>query len=254
MILKRDRHGSIEILTLNRPEVRNAFNSELAVQLYDALMELEENDEVRAVVLTGEGEKSFSAGADLKALAKGDLGNTGRNISLVHVCRYDFSIPLIAAVNGTCLAGGFELALACDLIVAVEDAVFGLPEAKRGMLAGAGGVTRVAQRVGLAPALEIILTGEPITADRAYELGLINRVVSRENLLDTAIGLAETIAGNAPLAVQRAKKLARAILGTSESRTWELNDEARIEIMASEDAREGPLAFSEKRPPVWKGR
>ncbi len=254
MTLKRERRGHVEILTLDRPEVRNAFNAGLAVALYDTLTELESDDEVRAVVLTGAGEKSFSAGADLKALAQGDPSDTGRGISLVHVCRRQTLKPLIAAVNGTCLAGGFELALACDLIVAVDDAVFGLPETRRGMLAGGGGVSRVCQRTSFAPALEIVLTGDPVDAQRAYELGLINRVVPREALLDTAVDLAERIAANAPVAVQRAKKLARDVIGASEDETWEMNDEARIFIMSTEDAREGPLAFAEKRPPVWKGR
>lgn len=254
MTLQRERRGHVEIVTLNRPEVRNAFNAELAAALYDCFTEVDSDDDVRVVVLTGAGDKSFSAGADLKALSQGDPTDSGRGISLVHVCRRGLNKPLIAAVNGTCLAGGLELALACDLIVAVEQAAFGLPEAKRGMLAGAGGVSRVCQRIGLAPALEIVLTGDSIDARRAYELGLINRVVPREALLDTAIELAERIAANAPLAVQRGKKLAHDVIGASESETWERNDEARKFIMGTEDAREGPLAFAEKRPPVWKGR
>lgn len=254
MTLKRERLGHVEIVTLDRPEVRNAFNAALAVALYDCFADIDSDDDVRAVVLTGAGDKSFSAGADLKALSRGDPTDTGRGISLVQVCRRGLTKPLIAAVNGTCLAGGLELALACDLIVAAEEAVFGLPEAKRGMLAGAGGVTRVCQRIGLAPGLEIVLTGDPLDARRAYELGLINRVVVRHRLLDTAIELADRIADNAPLAVQRGKKLARDAIGASEAETWELNDEARRYIMSTEDAREGPRAFTEKRPPIWKGR
>lgn len=254
MTLKSERRGHVVILTLDRPEVRNAFNAALAVELYDCLAEIDADDDVRAVVLTGAGDASFSSGADLKALSQGDPTDTGRGISLVHVCRRGWAKPLIAAVNGTCLAGGLELALACDLIVAVEHAVFGLPEARRGMLAGAGGVARVCQRIGLAPALEIVLTGDPIDAQRAYELGLINRVVAREALLDSAIELAERIAANAPLAVQRGKQLARDVVGASEEETWALNDEARNAIMRTEDAHEGPRAFAEKRAPVWKGR
>ncbi|NQZ99826.1 MAG: enoyl-CoA hydratase/isomerase family protein [Myxococcales bacterium] len=254
MTLKRERRARIEIVTLDRPEVRNAFNAALAVALYDCFEEIDRDDDVRAVVLTGAGDKSFSTGADLKALSQGDPTDTGRGITLVHVCRRGLAKPLIAAVGGTCLAGGLELALACDLIVADEAATFGLPEAKRGMLAGAGGVARVCQRIGLAPALEIVMTGDPIDARRAYELGLINRVVEREALLDTAVELAERIAENAPLAVQRGKQLAREVIGASEEETWALSDEARTTIMATEDAREGPRAFAEKRPPVWKGR
>jgi crotonobetainyl-CoA hydratase len=254
LTLKRERRGHVEILTLDRPEVRNAFNAALSVGLYDAFTEIEEDESVRAVVLTGAGDKSFSAGADLKALSRGDPTDTGRDINLVHVCRRGLVKPLIAAVNGTCLAGGFELALACDLIVAVTEATFGLPEPAVGMLAGGGGVMRVAQRTGMAPALEIAMTADAISAQRAYELGLINRVVERAALLPTAIELAERIAANAPLAVRRSKQLVREVRGLCEEEAWPLNDDARISIMATEDAREGPAAFTEKRRPVWKGR
>jgi crotonobetainyl-CoA hydratase len=254
MLLKRERRGHVEILTLERPEVRNAFNAGLACAVYDAFEEADADDAVRAVVLTGSGDKSFSAGADLKALSMGDPSEQGRGINLSNVCRRGLVKPLVAAVNGTCLAGGLELALACDLIVAVEEAVFGLPEVKRGLVAGGGGVTRVCQRIGLAPALEIVLTGDPIDAQRAYQLGLINRVVPRARLLDVSLELAERIAANAPLAVQRGKKLAHDVIGVSEAEAWELNRELLAFIMNTEDAREGPLAFAEKRDPVWKGR
>ena len=252
MILERQRRGGVEILTLNRPEARNAFNPELSLAVYRAFEELDADPAVQAVVLTGAGEHSFSAGADLKSLATGTW--TPDMISLVQVCARGLAKPLIAAVNGTCLAGGLELALTCDLIVAVEQAIFGLPEVKRGLVAGAGGVTRVCQRIGLAPALEIVLTGDPIDAPRALALGLINRVVPRAALLDTAIALAERIAENAPVALRLAKRLAHDVIGASEAEANELNRVVLETIRQTEDALEGPRAFAEKRKPVWKGR
>jgi crotonobetainyl-CoA hydratase len=252
MILERERRGRVEILTLNRPEVRNALDPELAAAVYAAFEEIDAAPSVQCVVLTGAGEHSFSAGADLKALSSGSWRTDLP--SLVQVCERGLDKPLIAAVNGSCLAGGLELALCCDLIVAVEQAIFGLPEVKRGLVAGAGGVTRVCQRIGLAPALEIVLTGDPIDAQRALQLGLINRVVPRPALLDTAIGLAERIAENAPVALRLAKRLAHDVIGASEAEAYKLNQAVLEAIRQTEDAKEGPLAFAQKRKPAWKGR
>jgi enoyl-CoA hydratase/carnithine racemase len=252
MILERERRGGVEILRLNRPETRNAFNAELSEAVWNAFEELEAEPAVQAVVITGTGEHSFSTGADLKALASGTWDRNRR--SLIHICERGFTKPLIAAVNGTCVAGGFELALACDLIVAVEQASFGLPEVKRGLVAGAGGVSRVCQRIGLAPALEIILTGDPIDARRALELGLINRVVPRAELLTSALALASRIAENAPVALRLAKRLAHDVIGASEREAFELNLKVVLAIRETEDSQEGPKAFAEKRKPVWKGR
>jgi crotonobetainyl-CoA hydratase len=252
MILERERSGAVEILRLNRPEVRNALDAALAAALYSAFEELDADPAVQAVIVTGAGERSFSAGADLKAVAQGALLVSGP--TLVDVCERGMAKPLIAAVNGTCLAGGLELALTCDLIVAVQDAVFGVPEVKRGLVAGAGGVTRLCQRIGLAPALEIILTGDPIDAQRALELGLINRVVPRAELIPTALALAERIAENAPVALRVAKRLAHDVIGVPERQAYELNRKVLETIRNTEDAKEGPLAFAQKRKPVWKGR
>jgi enoyl-CoA hydratase/carnithine racemase len=252
MILERERSGGVELLRLNRPEVRNAFDSDLSEAVFAAFEELDADPGVQAVVITGAGELSFSAGADLKALASGRFDRNRR--SVVHVCERGLAKPLIAAVNGTCLAGGLELALACDMIVAVEGAIFGLPEVKRGLVAGAGGVTRLCQRIGLAPALEMILSGDPIDAQRALALGLINRVVPRAELLPAALGLAERIAQNAPVALRLAKRLAYDVIGASQREAFELNSKVLVAIRETEDSLEGARAFAEKRKPVWKGR
>jgi len=252
MILERERRGAVELLRLNRPEVRNAFDTELSEAVYLAFEQIDADPAVQAVVITGAGEQSFSAGADLKALASGRIDPNRR--SLVHVCERGLAKPLIAAVNGTCLAGGLELALCCDLIVAIEEATFGLPEVKRGLVAGAGGVTRVCQRIGLAPALEIVLTGDAIDASRALALGLINRVVPRAQLIGAALELAGRIAENAPVALRLAKQLAHDVIGASEREAFELNSKVLTAIRATEDSKEGPRAFAEKRKPIWKGR
>jgi len=252
MVLERERRGHVEILRLNRPEARNAFNPELSAAVYAAFEAVDADPAVQVAVITGAGEHSFSAGADLKALATGTW--TPDMLSLVHVCERGLAKPLIAAVNGTCLAGGLELALCCDLIVAAEPATFGLPEVKRGLVAGAGGVTRVCQRIGLAPALEIVLTGDAIDAQRALGLGLINRIVPRAGLIDAAVDLAQRIAENAPVALRLAKRLAHDVIGASEREAFVLNQAVLQAIRQTEDSLEGPRAFAEKRKPVWKGR
>ena len=254
MFLKREFRGRVEVLTIERPEVRNAINAGLAEELWDAFEQIEASPEVTAAILTGSGEQSFSAGADLKAMAYGDDSGTGRGLTVVQVCERGLAKPLIAAVNGSCLAGGLELALTCDLIVAAEHATFGLPEPKRGLVAGAGGVTRLAPRIGLAAALELVLTGDAVDAQRALELGLINRVVPASEVMASAVELASRIGENAPVAVKIGKRLVRESLGRPEEEVWRLNHAALREILATEDAKEGPLAFSQKRKPRWQGR
>jgi enoyl-CoA hydratase len=165
-----------------------------------------------------------------------------------------FPKPLIAAVNGSALAGGCEIMLSCDLVVAAEHATFGIPEAKRGLIAGGGGVIRLPKRVPMAVALELGLTGDPIDAKRAFEIGLVNRVVPVERLLDEAVALAERIAENAPLAVRSTKRVMRESYEIQESDAWPLSHEAFLTVSTSADAMEGSVAFVEKRQPNWQGK
>src|SRR4029077_9431031 len=187
MILERERRGRVEILRLNRPEARNAMSPELSLAIEQALDDVEAQRDVWTVVITGTG-PVFCAGADLKVVAQG----RGMDINAPKggfggIVQRDFPKPIIAACNGPALAGGFELVLACDLVVAAEEATFGLPEAKRGLLASAGGPIRLAKRVALATALELVMTGDPIPASRAFELGLVNRVVPVDQVVDEAV-------------------------------------------------------------------
>lgn len=247
----RERRGHVEVLTLNRPEARNAINRATALALSDALDAAESDPEVWVVVLTGAGDKAFSAGMDLKAFAAGEVPITEKGFG--GITRRDFPKPLVAAVNGAALAGGFEIMLSCDLVVAAEHARFGIPEASRGLIAGAGGLIRLPRRVPLAVAYEMALTADPIDAARAYDLGLVNRVVPGDQVLEAAIALAERIAKNAPLAVRASKSVMRQSLDLGEEAAWEVNDESFGAIGRSADALEGAVAFAEKREPVWRG-
>jgi enoyl-CoA hydratase len=227
------------------------MSPELSRAIEEALDETESDRGVRAVVLTGTG-PVFCAGADLKVVARGG----GADIETARggfggVVKRELAKPLIAAVNGHALAGGFELVLACDLVVAADDADFGLPEATRGLLAAAGGPIRLARRVPLATALEIVMTGDPISAARAYELGLVNRVVPAAAVVDEAVALAERILENSPTAVRVGRRLVRESIWLDEDEAWALTFRLAGEAIASGDAIEGSTAFAEKRPPVW---
>jgi enoyl-CoA hydratase/carnithine racemase len=255
MTLERERRGRVEILTINRPEARNAINGETSQALANAFDEIEQDNDVWAVILTGAGDKAFSAGMDLKAFASGEGALiAAAKGGFAGVTQRDFPKPLIAAVNGSCLAGGCEIMLSCDMAVAAEHAVFGIPEVKRGLVAGAGGLIRLPKRLPLPIALELALTGEPIDAKRALELGLINRVVPYDKLMDEAISLAETICENAPLAVRASKRVMKRAAEMPEQEAWKLNSEAVSEVFSSADAMEGPRAFAEKRKPIWTGK
>jgi enoyl-CoA hydratase len=248
-----EQRGRVGIITINRPEARNAVNGEVAQGVEAGLDRFEADNEVQAVILTGAG-TTFCAGADLKLVAKG-LGAemATKKGNFAGVVKRDFPKPLIAAVNGPALAGGFEIVLSCDLVVAADHATFGLPEAKRGLFAAAGGLIRLPKRIPLAVATEISITGDPIDAARALQLGLVNRVVPGPQVLDEAIALAARIAKNGPLAVQNSLKMVREAGDLSNDEAWKRNTELALEVFASKDSIEGATAFAEKREPNWTG-
>ena len=240
------------VITLNRPQARNAVNQALADALASALDELDSDDDLRAGVLTGAG-KGFCAGMDLKALVRGERSIVdGRGWAGMTMRPPDK--PLIAAVEGFALAGGFEIALACDLIVAARGAQFGIPEVKRGLIAAAGGLQRLPKRLPYHLAMQLAITGEPISAERAHELGLVNELCEPGEARTRACALAHGIASNAPLAVRASKAVVRDALDWSEEEGWHRIAEIAPPLIASADAMEGAIAFAEKRAPVWKGR
>lgn len=253
-VIEVERRGNVAVVTLNRPESRNAVNPEIANAMVVVLDELEADDDVRVVVLTGAGDV-FCAGADLKVIASGRGGELA-NVKggFAGLVRRDFPKPLIAAVNGPALAGGTEIVLACDLAVASQTATFGIPEVKRGLVAGAGGLFRLPTRIPMSIALELAMTGDPIDAGRAAAVGLVNRVVPKEHVLDDAVALAERIAENSPIAVRCSRQLVREAGQLSEEEGWQRSNEYLAAAWASGDTVEGATAFAEKRPPVWKSR
>jgi enoyl-CoA hydratase/carnithine racemase len=250
----RSRHGRVEVLRIDREHARNAIDGPTSQALGRALDELTDDDDVWAVVVTGTGERAFCAGMDLKAFVTGDVATIASTPGgFAGIAQRDFPKPLIAAVNGAALAGGCEIVLACDLVVAAEHATFGVPEVTRGLVAAAGGMLRLPRRLPWAVAMELLLTGAPIDARRAYELGFVNQVVPAAELLEAALALAGRICANAPLAVRRSKQVARAAVDLSEPEAWKLNAQVTGEIFASHDALEGAMAFGQKRPPEWTG-
>jgi crotonobetainyl-CoA hydratase len=256
-----ERHGHVLVVTINRPEARNAINRAVTIGLGDALEEAEHDRDIWAVIVTGAGDTAFCAGADLKAVARGEnimpTEEPRASWGFAGYVSHHISKPTIAAVNGFALGGGTEITLASDLAVAADTASFGLPEVKRGIYAGAGGAFRLPQQLPKKIAMEMVLTGEPIAAQRAHELGLINRVVPREDLLDAALELAGRITVNAPLAVQASKRIANGIVDgriAADTDLWALNNAEGNALMTSRDAAEGPRAFAEKRQPNWEAR
>ncbi|MBB5780818.1 crotonase/enoyl-CoA hydratase family protein [Nonomuraea jabiensis] len=254
-----ERRDHTMLITFNRPEARNAVNAALTRAVGEALDEADADPGIRAVVLTGAGDKAFCAGADLKEVARGEFSTEGfePHWGFAGCVTHPIAKPVIAAVNGFALGGGTEIALWADLVVAAESARFGLPEVKRGIIAGAGGAFRLAAQLPAKVAMEILLTGEPVTAADALRLGLVNRVVPQDRVVPAALALAEVISANAPLAVQASKRIARGIAdGTvaSERAAWERTAAEGAAIMRSADAKEGPRAFAEKRAPVWEGQ
>lgn len=248
---KRDR---LAVFTLNRPEARNAVNGAVARRMEELLDSYEADPDLWAAILTANG-PAFCAGADLKEVAAG----RGRELStkrggFAGLVRRERTKPLIAAITGSALAGGTEIALACDMIVCATDTVFGLPEVKRSLVAGAGGLFRLPRAIGMAPALEVIMTGDPLPAERAYQLGMVNKVVPADDVVAEATALAERVMANAPLAVIGSRKVAvRAFIDDDDALFKASNREFAI-VAETEDYQEGPKAFIEKRPPEWKGK
>jgi enoyl-CoA hydratase len=247
-----ERQGQVLIITINRPSVRNAANRSAAEGVAAGLDLLESDGDLVVGILTGAG-GTFCSGMDLKAFVAGERPEIeGRG--LVGITETPPSKPMIAAVEGYALAGGCEIALACDLIVAADDAVFGIPEVKRGLVAGSGGLVRLPRRIPPQIAMEHALTGAPMGAVEAHRWGLVNRLTARGAALAGARLLAEEIAANAPLAVQLSKRIMNESADWSSNEVWKQQNPLVTDILASEDAREGARAFTEKRPPRWTGR
>lgn len=247
-----ERRAGVQVITINRPEVKNALNRAVAEGIAAAIDELDGDDQLRVGVLTGAG-GTFSAGMDLKAYLRGESPIIeGRGLG--GLTEAPPRKPLIGAVEGWALAGGFELLLACDLVVAAKAAQFGLPEVKRSLVAMGGGALQLSRRISLTSALELLLTGDPVDAVRAAELGLVNRVTPDGDALREALALAATISANGPLAVVATKAIARGAQDWTIEEGWNRQREIGLPVFDSEDAREGAAAFAEKRKPVWKAR
>ena len=246
-----ERRGGVLVITINRPQAKNALNLAVASGIRDAVDELDADPELRVGVLTGAG-GTFSAGMDLKGFLRGESPSfPGRG--LCGITETPPRKPMVAAVEGWALAGGFELMLACDLAVAGQSARFGVPEVKRSLVAAAGGALQRSRRLPQPLALELLLTGDPIGADRAAAIGLVNRVVPDGQALAGALELAATISRNGPLAVIASKEIARGGQDWTLEEGWRRQAEITAPVFTSRDAREGATAFAEKREPVWRG-
>jgi enoyl-CoA hydratase len=256
--LEVERRGAVQILRINRPEARNSLNTEVLVGLGTEIEKADADREVRSIVLTATGDRAFCAGMDLRGFAEGRHGGHSQDDerglkAYQRFVREGVGTPVIGAANATAVAGGFELLLACDIVVASSAARFGLPEVKRSLFAAGGGVF-LGGRIPLAVALELTLTGDYIEAERAYQLGLVNRLVPPDRVLDEAISLAEAVSANGPLGVRATKLLVRAAAVAPAEEVWRIQDDIQPSVFNSVDAKEGATAFVEKRPPVWQGR
>jgi enoyl-CoA hydratase len=247
-----ERRGNVLLITLNRPQVRNAVNAALAAGLAGALEELDADDSLAVGVLTGAG-GFFCAGMDLGAFVKGEspwFGDRG----FAGIAQRSARKPLIAAIEGFAVAGGLEIALACDLIVAAKGAKMGIPEAKRSIIAAAGALLRLPRRMPYHLVMELALTGDPFPADRFHELGVVNRLAEPGSAVDVALELAAQLSKNGPLALIASKQILQEQFDWSSAEMWQKQGEITGPVMISEDAKEGASAFKEKREPVWKGR
>jgi len=262
-----EKRGHVALITLNRPHVRNAISPELGCRLADAFTEFGEDANLRVAIVTGAGDEAFCSGGDLalsmplltgarqpqddwdrRFAASGEITDRGvmRN--------FEIAKPVIAAINGFCMAGGMELMLGTDIRLAVPEATFGLPEVRRALIPFGGSMVRLPRQISYANAMEILLVGDRIDAERALQIGLINHIVPRAQLLDRALEMAARIAENGPLAVRAVKETVLASSGLTLHEGYELEDAAKERVLASRDAREGPRAFIEKRPAVYEGR
>ena len=247
-----ERRDGVLLITLNRPDARNAVNAAVAEGLAAALDELDAGDGLSVGVLTGAG-KGFSSGMDLKAFVAGESPYAADR-GFAGITQRAAEKPLIAAIEGFAVAGGFEIALSCALIVAARGARLGIPEVKRSLVAAGGALLRLPQRIPYHVAMELALTGDPIDAERGYELGIVNRLADPGGAVDAALELAAEVARNGPLALKASKRIVESSGDWAESEWWERQGEIAGPVMTSEDAREGAIAFAEKRDPIWRGR
>jgi enoyl-CoA hydratase len=247
-----ERRDGVLLITLNRPDARNAVNAALAEGVAEALDELDADDALSVGVLTGAG-KGFSSGMDLKAFVAGESPYAADR-GFAGITQRAAEKPLIAAIEGFAVAGGFEVALSCDLIVAARGARLGIPEVKRSLVAAGGALLRLPHRIPYHLAMELALTGDPIDAERGYELGIVNRLAEPGGAVDAALELAGEVARNGPLALKASKRIVQSSGDWAETEAWEKQGEIAGPVMVSEDAREGAIAFAEKRDPQWRGR
>ena len=258
MAIRYDKDGKIATITINRPEAMNAMDRETSRELAEAFQDFDQDEQLLVAILTGAGDRAFSAGADLKKMyGRVEDGNIREIWDHQRQWRLGQRLqvwkPVIAAINGYCLAGGLELAMGCDIRIASESASFGCPEVRWGILHGYGAL-RLPKTIPLSAAMELLLTGERISAQEAYRLGIVSRLVPPAALMPTAQQLAEKICANGPLAIRVTKELAWRGLETSTDEALRLYSALGALVRASEDAREGPRAFAEKRQPQFKGR
>ncbi|MET0728606.1 MAG: crotonase/enoyl-CoA hydratase family protein [Acidimicrobiales bacterium] len=254
MVVDFEQRAHLAIVEINRPEARNAVNPAVATGIEEAIDRIEADDSIWVGIMTG-APPVFCAGADLKEVSSGNAAglSTARG-GFAGFVRRERTKPVIAAVDGPALAGGTEIVLAADLVVASRSATFGIPEVKRSLVAGAGGLFRLGRKIPLNIAMELALTGDPIDATRAQELGLVNRLVEPGQTLDVSIELAERICANAPVAVRESRRIVLGATHAPDEVGWKMSTQGLAAAMSSEDLSEGLTAFIEKRPPLWKGR